>query len=197
MFFLCKKILLAGVLVTLIALPSFAKGLDPFDLQVKQWAGECRAEVTDQLNLLLTSGTLTVAQLFDTFYIPIPKTNPQKYHTQYDIIFDGTIRTIIDKYQKKNKRIRAVYAADINGYVSTHNSSFARPLTGDASVDLKKNRTKRMFNDKTGLTAARSLEPFLMQKYNTDGGRSMKDMSVPITIQGRHWGALRIVYTPK
>lgn len=197
MFFCIKRLILVTILSLLTTSVCLAKDLDAFDLQVKQLAIECRSEIDGQLNLLLTSGTLTVAQLFDTFYIPIADTYPQKYHTQYDIILDGTIQTIIDKYQKKNKRIRAVYAADINGYVATHNSSFSRPLTGDSSIDIKKNRTKRMFNDKTGLTAARNLEPYLMQKYNTDGGKEMKDMSVPLTINGRHWGAVRFVYFPK
>jgi len=197
MVLIWKQMLLTVILSTLLASPCFAIKLDQFDLQVKQLALECRTEVSEQLNLLLSSKKLTLAQLFDTFYVPIQETNPQKYSTQYDRVFDDTIQTIIDKYQKKDKRIRAVYAVDVNDYVPTHNSSFSQPLTGDANVDIKKNRTKRIFNDKTGLAAARNIEPFLLQKYDTDAGRSMMDMSVPITIQGHHWGAIRFIYSNK
>ena len=197
MSFLCKQLLLLIIFSLLAISPCAAQNLDRFGEKVRQWAVECRSEVSAQFNLLLTSGQLSVPQLFDTFYIPIPNTNPQKYRTQYDTLSDGVIRPIIDKYQKMDKRLRAVYIVDSNGYVPTHNSSFSRPLTGDADIDLKANRTKRLFNDRTGLAAARNKTPYLLQSYNTDAGRSMNDLSVPITIQGRHWGAVRIVYKQK
>ena len=197
MRFFRKQLLLLAIFSLLAAAPCAAQNLDRFDEKVRQWAIECRSEVSAQFNLLLTSGQLSVPQLFDTFYIPIANTNPQKYRTQYDTLSDGVIRPIIDKYQKYDKRIRAVYIVDKNGYVPTHNSSFARPLTGDANIDLKTNRTKRLFNDRTGLAAARNKTSYLLQSYNTDAGRSMNDLSVPITIQGRHWGAVRVVYKQK
>jgi methyl-accepting chemotaxis protein len=56
------------------------------------------------------------------------------------------------------------------------------------------NRTKRIFNDRTGLAAAQNTAPFLIQKYQRDTGETMADLSVPIFIDGRHWGAVRIGY---
>lgn len=197
MGFLRKQLLLLAIFSLLATSLCAAQNLDHFDEQVRQWAVECRTEVSAQFNLLLTSGQLSVPQLFDTFYIPIANTNPQKYRTQYDTLSDGVIRPIIDKYQKYDKRIRAVYVVDNNGYVPTHNSSFSKPLTGDPDMDLKGNRTKRLFNDRTGLAAARNQKSYLLQSYNTDAGKSMNDLSVPITIQGRHWGAVRVIYKRK
>ncbi len=198
MIFLRKQLVLL-VLIALFTSPAFAaETLTPFDKQVKKWAMECRDEVTAQFNLLLTSGKLSIPQLFDTFYIPIPDTSPQKYRTQYDLLSDGVIQPIIDKYQAYDKRVLAVYIVDRNGYVPTHNSSFSKPLTGYPYVDIKINRTKRMFNGRTGLAAARNEKQYLMQPYQTDAGNStLTDMSVPITIQGRHWGAVRVVYKRK
>jgi methyl-accepting chemotaxis protein len=55
-----------------------------------------------------------------------------------------------------------------------------------------------VFQDRTGLAAARSTRPFLLQTYRRDMGGGqfalMKDLSAPITVQGRHWGGLRIAY---
>ena len=51
-----------------------------------------------------------------------------------------------------------------------------------------------MFNDRTGLAAARNEKPFLLQRYSRDTGEVMMDISVPIYIEGRHWGAIRIGY---
>jgi len=168
-----------------------------FSQEVHGWALECRREVTNQLNLLLTSGKLSVPQLFDTFYIPIPKTMPQKYRTQYDILVDGAIRPIIDKYRNKDKRLRAVYILDKNGYAPTHNSYFSQPLVGDSNVNLARSRTKRLFTDRASLEAARDKEPYLLRIYETDAGRSMVSLSVPLEIQERHWGAVRFVFKPE
>jgi len=198
MSFLRKKLCLTVIFCIVVASVCSAETLTPFDKQVKKLAMECRDEVTDQFNLLLTSGKLSIPQLFDTFYIPIPNTSPQKYRTQYDLLSDGVVQPIIDKYQAKDKNVLAVFIVDRNGYVPTHNSSFSKPLTGYPYVDIKINRTKRMFNDRAGLAAARNEKPYLMQPYQSDAGSTtLTDMSVPITIQGRHWGAVRVVYKRK
>jgi methyl-accepting chemotaxis protein len=53
-----------------------------------------------------------------------------------------------------------------------------------------------MFNDRTGLRGAQSLAPYLLQTYRRDmgGGRVvlMKDVSAPVMVRGKHWGAVRI-----
>ncbi len=168
--------------------------LDFFDQKVLDWAQNCAADVTKQIELSLVSGTLNVGQIFDTFYIPIPKTNPQKYRTQYDQYFDEAMRPVIDGYQKKNKRILFAIAVDRNGYLPTHNTKYAQPITGDSDYDAKWNRTKRIFNDTTGLAAASNKKPYLLQKYSRDTGEVMSDLSVPIYINGQHWGAVRFGY---
>ena len=170
--------------------------LSGLDLQVHEMAMACRDQVAAEMLKLVKGNTLTLAQLFDTFYIPIPDTDPQKYHTQYDRYTDETIRIILDKYLSKDERIKFVVAVDKNGYLPTHNSRYSKPLTGDGVYDTQNNRTKRMFNDRTGLTAARNEKPYLLQSYSRDTGEVMKDLSVPIYIDGRHWGAIRIGYQP-
>ncbi len=165
-----------------------------FDLQVREQAVACRDEVTAEFNKLIAGNKLTLAQLFDTFYIPIPDTDPQKFHTQYDKYTDETIRIVLDKYMEQDSRIKFVVAVDKNGYLPTHNSQYSKPLTGDGDYDTKNNRTKRMFNDRTGLSAARNEKTFLLQRYSRDTGEMMMDLSVPIYIEGRHWGAIRIGY---
>jgi methyl-accepting chemotaxis protein len=183
----------------LLALPSqaLAADLDVFDRNVKRWAESCRDEISAQFNQLLSSGKLSLPQLFDTFYIPIPDTSPQKFHTQYDQVTDDIIRPIIDKYLELDERIVFVVPVDVNGYLPTHNSRYSRPLTGVGDTDTKWNRTKRLFSDRTGLAAAHNKEPFLLQRYSRDTGEIMSDLSVPILIQNRHWGAIRIGYRQK
>jgi len=187
---LLSAILLLGVCATAVS----QEKPTAFDLQVRDMATACRDQVTAEMVKLVKGNKLTLAQLFDTFYIPIPDTDPQKYHTQYDRYTDETIRIILDKYLEQDERIKFVVAVDKNGYLPTHNSQYSKPLTGDGAYDTQHNRTKRMFNDRTGLAAARNEKPFLLQSYSRDTGEVMMDLSVPIYIEGQHWGAIRIGY---
>lgn len=194
MVFFRNQLLLLSILFLSVASLSAADDLDRFDEEVRQLAIECRTDVVAQFNLLLTSGQLSVPQLFDTFYIPVPNTDPQKFRTQYDNLSDGVVRPIIDKILGYDKRLIFVVIVDRNGYLPTHNSRYSRPLTDNADINTKWNRTKRMFNDRTGLAAARNQKDYLLQRYSRDTGEVMGDLSVPIIIQNRHWGAVRIGY---
>ncbi len=194
-----RKIIRFAIALFLVvsSLPTQAADMSSFDRKALRDARECSAQIIDQFELLLTSGQLSMAQLFDTFYIPIPNTDPQKFHTQYDQKLDGILRPILDDCLARSQNYIFVVAVDRNGYLPTHNTKYSQPLTGDPDVDTKRNRTKRIFNDRTGLAAARNIKPYLFQHYSRDTGETMTDLSVPIFVRGRHWGALRIGYKKK
>jgi methyl-accepting chemotaxis protein len=168
--------------------------MTPLDMEMAKVAKDCAGEILEQFDLLLSSGQLNVAQLFDTFYVPIPNTDPQKYHTAYDKLATGIIRPILDKYLEKDPRIIYVIAVDKNGYLPTHNTRFSQPLTGDPDHDYKWNQSKRIYTNRMGLKAARNTDPQLMQIKSYKGKRIITDMSVPIFIKKRHWGAVRVGY---
>lgn len=177
------SLIVAIISVSLFCSTTWAESENELEDKVKKWAMACRTEIETQYEFLVTSGKLTMVQMFDTFYIPIPNTSPQKFKTQYDRLSDAVIQRILDKYLAKDPRIAFVVAVDRNGYLPTHNSK-------------ARDRAKRIFNDRTGLAAARNTEPVLVQKYSRDTGETMVDLSVPIYIHNRHWGALRIGYKP-
>ncbi|AMV73824.1 methyl-accepting chemotaxis protein [Desulfuromonas carbonis] len=142
----------------------------------------------------LRRGLFSPEELFDENYRPIPDTNPQKYHTCYDRFLDANIRAQEDSFLADPQVVFAVLA-DRNGYIPTHNSRYTQPLTGDLQQDRLHNRTKRLFNDPVGLAAARNNGEILIQTYHRDTGEKMWDISAPVTVAGRHWGAFRIGYT--
>lgn len=142
----------------------------------------------------ITSGRLTEAQVFDSNYQPIAGSDPQKYHTAYDAFADANFLSIEDSYLKDTDIVFAI-AGDLKGYVPTHNSIFAQPLTGDIEKDKLNNRTKRIFNDSTGLKAVQNTGPFLRQIYQRDTGETMWDISAPIRVNGKHWGAFRVGFS--
>ncbi len=182
--------LVALALGTGIATPAFALSDD----QVKGWAMSAAKECQDVLEGAVSKGQLKLGDVFDRIYVPIPNTDPPKFKTRYDAYSDTHILPIEDGYLAKDSKLIFVVLVDKNGYLPSHNSKFAKPLTGDKAKDLVGNRSKRMFNDKTGISAARSTAPFLLQEYRRDTGEDMKDLSVPVYVKGKHWGAIRFGY---
>ena len=142
----------------------------------------------------LDSGRFKMEDVFDTNYIPISGTDPQKYHTRYDSYLDKTILEIEDEYLKDEQVVFAVLV-DSNGYLPTHNSKYTKPLTGDKEKDKVGNRTKRLFNDPVGLAAAKNEKDLLKQVYARDTGEKMWDISSPVYLDGEHWGAFRVGYS--
>ena len=132
--------------------------------------------------------------LFDRHYQAIPNTNPQKYKSSFDAFTDRLLPAIQEAILARIPRIAYAGAVDNKGYFPTHNKKYSQPLTGDYDVDILNNRTKRIFNDRTGLRCATNTKPFLLQTYKRDTGEIMHDLSVPIYVGGKHWGAFRIGY---
>lgn len=142
----------------------------------------------------IASGELKGEQFFDVNYVPIPGTDPPKYHTSYDLFFDRNIQPILDHLMTETYVVYAV-ASDRNGYLPTHISKFTQPLTGDLQTDRVNNRSKRIFNDPIGLAASKNTGAPLVQRYMRDTGEKMADCAIPITINGKHWGAMRVGVT--
>ncbi len=141
----------------------------------------------------VTRGDFSLEQLFDENYVPIPNTDPKKYHTVYDRYLDERITDILDGYLD-NKLVVFAVLVDRNGYLPTHNSKFSQPLTGDPEHDRDWNRGKRLFNDPVGIKAARNTGDVLTQVYERDTGEKMLDISAPVSLHGKHWGGFRIGY---
>jgi len=173
------------------------KGLMEEELQIKGKAEALNGAraMEKVLNDALEGGRFSLAELFDENYVPIPGTDPQKYHTKYDEYLDGNILTQEDDFLEKDDQVVFAVLVDRNGYLPTHNSRYAKPLTGDKERDKVGNRTKRLFNDPVGLAAARNRQDLFVQVYYRDTGEKMWDISAPVYVKGKHWGAFRIGYT--
>ena len=140
------------------------------------------------------AGQVKLEDLFDHNYVPIPNTKPQKYTTKFDALTDKLFPPVQEPILDAHKEAAYAGAVDLNGYFPTHNKRFSKPLTGDEKVDFVNNRTKRIFNDPVGKRCGSHEQAFLLQTYRRDTGEIMHDLSVPIHVQGRHWGGFRLGY---
>ena len=144
----------------------------------------------------LARGEITQDQLFSGERTPIPGTEPQKYHSPFDTFTDRHLPDIQEPVVASLEPIVFAITAAPDGYVPTHNNVFAYEPTGDPDVDLVKSRSKRLFNDRTGARCGSHTRDMLLQTYRRDTGEIMHDLSVPIYVNGRHWGGFRLGYRP-
>ena len=161
---------------------------------MKTCACNLRDKAIAVLQKALAERKITIESLFDRQYQPIPNTSPQKYSSAFDKFFDQYVSPLQEEIAGKNSEIFFAICVDENGYLPCHNLRYSKPLTGNAEYDKNNNRTKRLFNDRTGIRAAKNMDMFLLQTYMRDTGELMNDLSTPIIINNRHWGAVRIGY---
>jgi methyl-accepting chemotaxis protein len=82
--------------------------------------------------------------------------------------------------------------------VPTHHSNVSKPLTGDLEQDIANSRHKRIYMASTfDERRAQNTQPFLLQTNARDTGEVLSDLSLPIYVNGKHWGAYITGFDPK
>ncbi len=148
--------------------------------------------VSETMEAWLAAKEVSEERLFSFLYYPVAKTDPPKFTTDWDRLSDRDVQGIEEAAMSRAQGLVYAVLVDRHGYLPTHNLRYSQPLTGNLANDLVNNRTKRIFNDRTGLAAARSAAPFLVQRYQRDTGETMVDLSTPVFVRGVHWGAVRL-----
>lgn len=176
-----------------------ASGVETEDTPYIHAVTGAAAEVGRLLEEALHGGAITLEHLFDEQYRPLPGTDPQQYETRFVQLADRLFPPVQEPLLGLSPKVVYCIAVDRNGYVPTHNRKYCHPQrAGDPVWNAANSRYRRIFNDRTGLAAARNQRPFLLQTYRRDmgGGRFvlLKEASAPILVDGRHWGAVRLAY---
>ncbi|WP_371914794.1 methyl-accepting chemotaxis protein [Pseudomonas sp. NFPP28] len=172
-------------------------GLDDYHQRIYDLAREGASRIAAQFEADVQQNRISLDDLFDRSYTPIANTSPIKYHTRFDGYTDQVLPAIQEALLPRHEGLVFAIACTPQGYVPTHNKAFSQALTGDAQVDAVQNRTKRKFEDRTGIRCGSHQQAVLLQTYTRDTGELMHDLSVPIMVKGRHWGGLRLGYKPE
>jgi len=171
-----------------------AEALSTQEREMLALAQDFARRCAERMEAWIANKEVTREKLFGFLYYPVAKTDPPKFTTDWDKLSDRDIQAVEEAVLEKSPTIVFAVLVDRNGYLPTHNQRYSLPLTGNLASDLVNNRTKRIFNDKTGLAAARSEASQLIQRYQRDTGENMVDLSVPVMVGGTQWGAVRIGY---
>ncbi|WP_194164509.1 methyl-accepting chemotaxis protein [Microvirga thermotolerans] len=162
-------------------------------------AQETARRIEALIERALADGTLSREGVFDTDYRPVPGTDPVQYETSYLGAFERLLPAVLEPILATDPKMAFCLATDRNGYIPVHNKAYSQPQRpGDPVWNAANARNKRIFDDRAGITAARSTRPFVIQAYARDmgGGKviMMQEVDAPIRILGRHWGGLRTAY---
>ncbi|WP_313224849.1 methyl-accepting chemotaxis protein [Stutzerimonas nitrititolerans] len=171
--------------------------LDDYHQFIYDLARQGAAAIAARFEADIEAGTLSLDDLFDRNYKAQPGTDPTRYNTRFDRYADQVLPAIQEPLLTQHEALVYAIATTPEGYVPTHNRAFSAPPTGDPQVDRVKSRSKRLFNDRTGGRCGSHERRLLLQTYSRDTGELMHDLSVPIMVQGRHWGGLRLGYRPE
>src|SRR6201996_3831822 len=141
-------------------------------------------------------GELSLEQLMDENYREIPGSDPKQYLTDYLSFTDRILPPIQDPIQKSDPRIAFCVAWARSGYLPTHNPNYSLPQGKDPTWNAANSRNRRIFNDRAVQKVGANTKPFLLATYRREMGGGnfvlMKDVSSPIRVRGRHWGAFRM-----
>ncbi|MEM1414459.1 MAG: methyl-accepting chemotaxis protein [Myxococcota bacterium] len=165
----------------------------PFILKVREVA----ARVSEVFERAVDQGAISMQELFDRAYQPIPGSDPEQVTAGCLKITDDLLPPIQEPVLQFHDRVVFIAAADENGYIPTHNLAVSKtPRPNDPVWNAANCRNRRIFGDRVALKGGRNRKPFLLQTYRRDmgGGKYvlMKDVSAPVTVRGRHWGCVRM-----
>jgi len=162
-------------------------------------AMEAGAALTRIFEQGVESGAIGIEDMFDTDYVEIEGSDPLQHRTRILDWADRVLPDFQEAFLARDPRMVFCAMIDRNGYLPVHNRIYSQPQRpGDVAWNTAHSRNRRIFNDPAGLAAGRNERPYLIQSYARDMGNGvtimMREIDVPIRVQGRHWGGFRTAY---
>jgi methyl-accepting chemotaxis protein len=171
-------------------------GVETSDAPLIRTVIDTAKQISAAFESAVARGEISIDQLMDEKYREISGTDPKQYLTDYVTLTDRVLPPIQDPLQKSDPRIVFCVAWAKGGYLPTHNPNYRHPPGPDPVWNNANCRNRRLFSDRAVKKVAGNTKPFLLQTYRRDMGGGnfvlMKDLSSPIYVRGRHWGAFRM-----
>lgn len=147
----------------------------------------------------VSQGRISLDDLFDTEYRQIEMSDPPQFLSKFTHWVERELTDIQETVLKMDPRLKFCAVVDRNGYLAMNNKYCSLPQRkGDPAWNVTNARNRRVFNDAAGLAAARNTHTYFVQSYPRDMGNGvrirMREIDVPIRVDGRHWGNFRTAY---
>lgn len=149
-----------------------------------EWAGKIMQVMEEQ-----------AAKGVDLFAKDYRALNPEdryvQYMTSYVSSLEPVLQPVLDGFLQEKPDFAYAVAANTDGYVPVHHANVSRPRTGNPDEDNTYSRNMRKYFDTRAEQRRCTHEsPFLLQTFIRDTGQILNDLSIPLYVGGRHWGAL-------
>ncbi|WP_337997137.1 methyl-accepting chemotaxis protein [Oleispirillum naphthae] len=173
-------------------------GLDFCDVEMLGILADAQREVTQALEDGLRHGRLSLADLFDEDYQPVPGTNPTQYTNRCVAFAEQAFVPIQERHLARSERLVAVVTVDRNGYMPVNNLYCSKPQTADPVWNAANSRFRIFLKDHASARLYESREPFLFHTYIREVAPNtmvlFKGIGMPIVIDRRPWGVMRVTY---
>ncbi|TRD09881.1 chemotaxis protein [Erythrobacter insulae] len=174
-------------------------GLSPEDSSMVQKAQEMLAGIVERAEQAISEAEITEAAFFDRDYVEVAGTNPPLYRTTLSNWADRNWQAMLDEATSSNPQVIAAACTDINGFLPTHLSDKSRAPTGDLSHDTAYCRNGRILLEGCDIAAKKSDAPYMMAVYRQEGDGEryivVRNVYIPLFINGRRWGDFEIAYS--
>jgi methyl-accepting chemotaxis protein len=175
-------------------------GLSKRDSEFVELARQKAEEVKVLTEAAIADGTLTLEALFDTDLRLIEGSNPPRFTSKLTPWAEQHWQPFIEAVKDSNPdEITSVVCSSLKGFLPVQLKELSRAPTGDIAHDTKYCRNGRVIQDPVDIPAKTSEQDYMMAVFRHEGdGHSykvMRNVYVPLRINGRRWGDFEIAYS--
>ena len=175
-------------------------GLSKRDSEFVELARQKAEEVKALTEAAIADGTLTLEALFDTDLRLIEGSNPPRFTSKLTPWAEQHWQPFIEAVKDSNpEEITSVVCSSLKGFLPVQLKELSRAPTGDIAHDTKYCRNGRVIQDPVDIPAKTSEQDYMMAVFRHEGdGHSykvMRNVYVPLRINGRRWGDFEIAYS--
>lgn len=176
-----------------------SSGVEIDDTPLINLAVAVAKEISEVVDAALSRGAITLDDVFDAEYQPVPGTNPLQHTTRFNGFADMYIRPILDRVMLATPRSIGCVISDNNGYLPTHLSLRSQPQGNDVEWNNTWSRNRRQMGlDDATARAIESDAPSMLNCYRMTLGNGdflpVKNVFVPVYFGGHRWGNCELAY---
>lgn len=156
-------------------------------------------EVAAAMEAAIEKGLIAEEELFEANYAPVPESEPLQYLSPSLPALEVVLPPLLERTLASDPRLVFAVPSDRNGYVPVHHTGTSQPQRSyDPAWNAVHACNRRILDSRSGISASRSVRPFMVQLCHHDFGNgcseALNEINAPLRVRGRHWGGVRMAY---
>lgn len=156
-------------------------------------------EVAAAMEAAIEKGLIAEEELFEANYAPVPESEPLQHLSPSLPALEVVLPPLLERTLASDPRLVFAVPSDRNGYVPVHHTGTSQPQRSyDPAWNAVHACNRRILDSRSGISASRSVRPFMVQLCHHDFGNgcseALNEINAPLRVRGRHWGGVRMAY---